>query len=68
MVFLPMEQEESIGIIHGEYLAVADNEGQVLIYNIKGELIRKFMNENNSTKGITAIDWHPHKNILTTVS
>ncbi|MBK7096889.1 MAG: hypothetical protein IPH57_18200 [Saprospiraceae bacterium] len=52
----------------GEYLAVADNEGQVLIYNIKGELIRKFMNENNSTKGITAIDWHPHKNILTTVS
>jgi len=52
----------------GEYLAVADNEGQVLIYNIKGELIRKFINQINSTKSITAIDWHPKKNILTTVT
>ena len=26
----------------GEYLAVADNEGQILIYDIKGKLIRKF--------------------------
>ena len=52
----------------GEYLAVADNEGQILIYNIKGELIRKFVNQNNSTKSITAIDWHPKKNILTTVT
>jgi WD40 repeat protein len=50
----------------GEYLAVADNEGQILIYNIKGELIRKFNNEN--TKSITAIAWHPKKNILTTVT
>jgi WD40 repeat protein len=52
----------------GEYLAVADNEGQILIYNIKGELIRKFVNQSNSTKSITAIDWHPKKNILTTVT
>ena len=52
----------------GEYLAVADNEGQMLIYNIKGELIRKFLNQSNSTKSITAIDWHPKKNILTTVT
>lgn len=52
----------------GEYLAVADNDGQVLIYNIKGELIRVFKNEENSTKSITAIDWHPKKNILITVS
>lgn len=52
----------------GEYLAVADNEGQILIYNIKGELIRKFVNQNNSTKSITALDWHPKKNILTTVT
>lgn len=50
----------------GEYLAVADNEGQILIYDIKGKLIRKFVNEN--TKSITAIDWHPKKNILTTVT
>lgn len=52
----------------GEYLAVADNEGIILIYNIKGELIRKFINQSNSTKSITAIDWHPKKNILTTVT
>ena len=52
----------------GEYLAVADNEGQILIYNIKGELIRRFLNQSNSTKSITAIDWHPKKNILTTVT
>jgi WD40 repeat protein len=52
----------------GEYIAVADNEGQILIYNIKGELIRKFVNQNNSTKSITAVDWHPKKNILTTVT
>ena len=52
----------------GEYLGVADNEGQILIYNIKGELIRKFVNQSNSTKSITAIDWHPKKNILTTVT
>lgn len=50
----------------GEYLAVADNDGQILIYDIKGKLIRKFINEN--TKSITAIDWHPKKNILTTVT
>ena len=52
----------------GEYLAVADNEGLILIYNIKGELIRKFVNQSNSTKSITALDWHPKKNILTTVT
>ena len=52
----------------GEYLAVGDNDGQVLIYNTKGELIRKFINQTNSTKSITALDWHPNKNILITVS
>jgi WD40 repeat protein len=52
----------------GEYLAIADNDGQVLIYNTKGELIRKFVNQINSTKGITAIAWHPKKNILTTIT
>lgn len=52
----------------GEYLAVADNDGQILIYNIKGEMIRKFVNQINSTKSITAIDWHPKKNMLTTVT
>jgi len=52
----------------GEYLAVADNEGLILIYNFQGELIRKFINQSNSTKSITAIDWHPKKNMLTTVT
>ena len=52
----------------GEYLGIADNDGQILIYDIKGKLIRKFANQVNSTKGITALDWHPKKNILTTVT
>lgn len=52
----------------GEYLGVADNDGQILIYDIKGKLIRKFVNQVNSTKGITALDWHPKKNIITTVA
>jgi WD40 repeat protein len=52
----------------GEYLAIADNDGQILIYDVKGKLIRKFANQSNSTKAITALDWHPKKNILTTVS
>ncbi|MBZ4037749.1 hypothetical protein K6T82_23520 [Flavobacterium sp. 17A] len=50
----------------GEYLAVGDNDGQILIYDMKGNLIKNFKNENN--KGITAINWHPKKNILVTVS
>ena len=50
----------------GELLAIADNNGQVLIFDLKGKLIRKFTNQN--TKGITDIDWHPKKNILATVS
>ncbi|NOS91204.1 MAG: hypothetical protein HOP30_04740 [Cyclobacteriaceae bacterium] len=50
----------------GEYLAVADNDGQILIYDSKGKLIRRFTNE--TTKSITAIDWHPKKNVLTTVT
>ncbi|WP_264553675.1 WD40 repeat domain-containing protein [Flavobacterium sp. N2038] len=50
----------------GEYLVVADNNGQVLIYDPKGNLIRRFKNENS--KGITAVDWHPKKNIMITVS
>ena len=50
----------------GEYLAIADNDGFILIYDVKGNLIKKFNNEN--TKSITAIEWHPQKNILTTLS
>jgi WD40 repeat protein len=52
----------------GEYLALADNDGQVSIYTIKGELIKQFVNQPNSTKGITCLAWHPKKNILITVT
>jgi WD40 repeat protein len=52
----------------GEYLAVADNDGQILIYDVNGKLVRKFVNQVHSTKGITALDWHPKKNILTTIT
>ena len=50
----------------GEYLAVADNDGQISIFNIKGELVKAFRHENKLS--ITAIDWHPSKNILITVT
>jgi WD40 repeat protein len=49
----------------GEYLAIADNDGQISIYDIDGRFIKKINHEN--TKGITAIDWHPKKNIFVTV-
>ncbi len=50
----------------GKYLAVGDNDGQILIYDTKGNLIRHFKNENS--KSVTAVNWHPKKNILATVS
>ena len=52
----------------GEFLAVGDNSGQVAIYNQKGELVKKFANQEGSTLSITALDWHPSKNLLITVS
>jgi len=51
----------------GEYLAVADNDGQILIYTIQGKLIKKISSHVNSAKSLTAIDWHPSKNIFATV-
>lgn len=49
----------------GEFLAVADNDGQIAIFGVDGGLIRKIQHDN--TKGITSIDWHPKKNIFITV-
>ena len=49
----------------GEYLAVADNDGQISIFDLHGNLIRKIHHDN--TKSITGIDWHPKKNIFITV-
>ena len=50
----------------GKYLVVADNDGQILIYTVKGELVRKFSTGN--TKSITSVAWHPQIDILITVS
>ncbi|MFM2285262.1 MAG: hypothetical protein RLZZ543_759 [Bacteroidota bacterium] len=52
----------------GEYLALADNDGRITIYTSKGERLRSFANQVGSTKGVTALAWHPKKNILITVS
>lgn len=49
----------------GDYLAVADNDGQISIFDIHGNLIRKIHHDN--TKSITGIDWHPKQNIFITV-
>ena len=50
----------------GEFLAIGDNDGQISIYTSTGELVKRFPNENS--RSITAIDWHPTKNIFITVS
>ena len=63
-----ISQEGARGIdwnFSGEYLAVADNDGQISIFSIKGSLIRQFRQEN--TKSITSIAWHPRKDIFVTV-
>ena len=49
----------------GDFLAVADNDGQIAIFDVHGQLVRTCQHEN--TKGITAIAWHPQKNIFITV-
>ncbi|MHC1774365.1 MAG: WD40 repeat domain-containing protein [Lentimicrobium sp.] len=49
----------------GDLLAVADNDGQISIFETGGKLIRIIKHEN--TKSITSIDWHPKKNIFITV-
>jgi len=49
----------------GDYLAVGDNDGQTSIVDIAGNKIRVIQQEN--TKSITSIDWHPGKNIFITV-
>lgn len=49
----------------GDYLAVADNDGQVSIFDVEGKMIRIINHEN--TKSITSIDWHPERNIFITV-
>jgi len=49
---------------NGQYLAVGDNEGQLIIFTKEGELLRKI---NTDQKAITGLNWHPSKNILVSV-
>lgn len=51
---------------NGEFLAVGDNDGTILIFNTKGELIQRFINK--STKGITGLDWNPKNDELVVIS
>jgi len=50
----------------GELLVVADNDGQILIYDTQGMLVRRIKNENKLS--ITAVDWHPDGKRLVVVS
>jgi WD40 repeat protein len=49
----------------GDYLAVADNDGQTSVFDKAGKKIRSIQQEN--TKSLTSVDWHPGKNIFITV-
>jgi hypothetical protein len=40
----------------GEYATVVDNDGLILTYNRKDELIRKFLNQTNITNSFITID------------
>lgn len=46
----------------GEFLATADNEGLVKIWDTQGKLLKTI--EKEDKKSYFSIDWHPAKNIL----
>lgn len=50
----------------GQYLGVADNDGQITIHTKTGGFIRKIEKEDG--KSFTGLAWHPSKNIFLTVS
>ena len=50
----------------GDFLANADYEGVITIYNQHGELVRKIKKENTISN--VAIDWHPAKNEFVSLS
>lgn len=49
----------------GNYIIIGDNDGQILIFDINGNLKTSFQNEN--TKSIIGVDWHPTKDVIVTV-
>ena len=48
----------------GEYLAVGDNEGYLLIYSSEGRLLRR---RKVQPKAIIDLSWHPDRQLLATV-
>jgi len=48
----------------GDLLAVSELAKYVSVYSVDGTLVNRFLAD---PKGVAAIDWHPTKNILTTV-
>lgn len=50
----------------GDMFAIGDNDGQILLYDDTGKLIKKIKNENGLS--ITGLDWHPTKAVFTIVS
>lgn len=49
----------------GELLAVGDNEGDLIIYNKAGKVLKKL---DSGLRSITGLDWHPTKKSLAFVS
>ncbi len=48
----------------GDLLAISEREDAVSVYNIDGTLVSRFLAD---PKAVAGIDWHPSKNIMTTV-
>lgn len=48
----------------GELLAISEFEGEVSVFNKKGQRISRFMAD---CKSVTDIDWHPEKDLMVTV-
>lgn len=48
----------------GSLLAVSEFDGEISIFNTKGERVSRFLADPKSVLGL---DWHPSKNILTSV-
>ncbi len=49
----------------GEYVAVGDNDGQIKVFDVSGKLITSIP---KVSKSITALAWHPKKNLFVIVS
>jgi WD40 repeat protein len=49
----------------GNYIIIGDNDGQIFIFDVNGNLKTTFQNEN--TKSIIGVDWHPTKDVIVTV-